>query len=293
MIDTEFLENLKNLNFIARKKITSVYIGSRSSVMQGRGLEIFDHREYFPGDDFRAIDWKLYGRTEKLFIRRFEEEKNLTLHVLIDSSRSMDFSLGGKRKFDYAESIAMGFTYLAMIKYEKFSTALYAEKIREVTAAKKGKKHFFSILDLLNKVEPYGQSKLKESMEQYRNFIKTKSFVVLISDFLEELSSIEEGLYRLAKNSKECIAIQILDPSEIYLKWNEDIKFEDLETYRTEVAYISPGFREEYRRRIKEHIFKIQKICDDLDIEFFLLTTDMPLFDSFLNILRLKKKVII
>lgn len=293
MIDTEFLENLKNLNFIARKKVTSVYIGSRSSVMQGRGLEIFDHREYFPGDDFRTIDWKLYGRTEKLFIRRFEEEKNLTLHALIDSSKSMDFSLKGKRKFDYAESIATGFIYLAMIKYEKFSTALYAEKIREVTSAKKGKRHFFRILELLNKVEPYGQSKLKESMDQYGNFIKTKSFIVLISDFLEELSSLEDGLYRVAKNSKECIAIQILDPSEISLEWNEDIKFEDLETYRTEIAYISPGFREEYKRKIKEHIFEVQKICDDLNIEFFLLTTNMPLFDSFLNILKLKKEIVI
>jgi len=290
MIDSNFLENLKNLNFLARKKVSTIYMGTRRSIMQGRGLEIFDHREYFPGDDFRTIDWKLYGRTEKLFIRRFEEEKNLILHILIDSSKSMDFSLGGKmRKFDYAESIAAGFAYLAMTKYEKFSTALYANKVREVTPARKGKLHFFRILELLNNLEPEGESNLKDCMEQYTNLIKAKSFIVILSDFLEDIQSIEEGLYRVAKHSREAIAIQILDPSEINLRWTEDVNFEDLETSESEITYISPGFKKEYTRRIKEHIFKIQKICDEVGIDFFSVTTDIPLFDSFLNILRIDK----
>jgi uncharacterized protein (DUF58 family) len=291
MIDSTFLEQLKNLNFLARRKVSSIYMGTRRSIMQGRGLEIFDHREYFPGDDFRTIDWKLYGRTEKLFIRRFEEDKNLILHILIDSSKSMDFSLEGRlRKFDYAESIAAGFAYLAMTKYEKFSTGLYSNKLREVTPARKGKLHFFHVLELLNSLEPEGESNFKECMEHYINYIKAKSFIVLISDFLEPLPLIEEGIYRAAKHAKETIAIQILDPGEINLKWIQDINFEDMETQEREITYLSPRFKSEYKRKIEEHILKIQGICDEIGMEFFSITTDKPLFDSFLSILKLEAK---
>ncbi len=266
-------------------------MGSRKAIMQGRGLEIFDHREYFPGDDFRTIDWKLYGRTEKLFIRRFQEDKNLTLHLIIDSSKSMDFSLDGSmRKFDYAESIAAGFAYLAMTRYEKFSTALYAEKIRETTPPRRGKTHFFRILELLNSLQPEGESNLKESMEQYINLIKSKSFSVLISDFLEPLPSIEEGIYRLAKHSTEAVVIQILDPGEVKLKWIQDVNFEDLETRQREITYLSPNFKREYLEKLDSHRLGIQAICDETGVEFFSLTTEVPLFESFLQIIKLEAR---
>lgn len=287
MIDPTFLEQLKNLNFIARKKVSNVYMGARQSIMPGRGLELFDHREYFPGDDFRTIDWKLYGRTEKLFIRRFQEEKNLILHLLIDSSKSMDFSLGGMKKFDYGESIAAGFAYIAMSRYEKFSTALYSRKIRETTPTRRGKVHFFRVLQLLNSLHPQGESNLKESMEQYINLIKSKSFLVLISDFLEPLPSVEEGIYRLAKHSNEAIAIQILDPAEVNLQWSQDVNFEDLETQEKESTYLSPGFKQEYQEKLNQHQVKIQEVCDEVGVEFFSLTTETPLFDSFLKLIKL------
>lgn len=286
MIDPTFLDQLKKLNFLARRKVSSVYMGSRRSIKQGRGMELYDHREYYPGDDFRSIDWKLYSRTEKLYIRRFEEEKNLTLHILVDSSASMDFSTVKMRKFDYAGSIAAGFAFIALNRYEKFAPVLYSNRIMGIMPSRKGKMHFFRMINLLNGAKQIGETDLGECMNQYSRFIKTKSFLIVISDFLEPIDSLREGIYRIARRSKEAILIQTLDPGEINLKWTDDINFEDMETSKFERAYLSPDFRKNYTNRLREHIFDIQEICDDTGIEFFSVSTDTPLFDVFVGIVE-------
>jgi uncharacterized protein (DUF58 family) len=285
MIDSEFLDELKKLNLITRKKVSSVYLGSRSSIKQGRGMELYDHREYYTGDDFRAIDWKLYGRIEKLYIRRFEEEKDFTLHLLVDGSSSMDFSTTKMRKFDYAGSIAAGFAFIAMHRYEKFAPALYSDKILEIMQPNKGKMQFFRMIELMNTSKLRGVTNLGESMSQYSSYIKTKSFMIVVSDFLEPIESLRKGIYRVAKGSKEAMLIQVLDPGEVSLKWTDDIDFEDLETTKSEKVYLSPNFKKDYHKKFMEHIFAIREICEDTGVDFFSVSTDKPLFDAFVGIL--------
>ncbi|RLI92346.1 MAG: DUF58 domain-containing protein [Candidatus Altiarchaeales archaeon] len=285
-IDSTFLDQLKGLDLLARRKVSSVYMGSRRSVRQGRGIEIADYREYYPGDDFRSIDWRVYARTERLYIRRFEEEKDLTLHILIDSSASMDFSVSGMRKFDYGGSIAVGFAYLAMSKYEKFASALFSDRITDVMQPKKGKMHFFRMVELLNNAIQKGKTDLEKCIGQYTNMIKSRSFIIVISDFIEPMESLEYAIYRIAKYSKEAVLVQILDPGEISLRWTDDIRFEDMESLKSERTFLSPDFKKRYQERLKEHISGIQEICDDTGIEFYSITTDTPLFDAFVGIVE-------
>ncbi len=287
-IDSTFLDQLKRLDLLARRKVSSVYMGSRRSVRQGRGIEIADYREYYPGDDFRSIDWRVYARTERLYIRRFEEEKDLTLHILIDSSASMDFSVAGMRKFDYAGSIAAGFAYLAVNKYEKFASALFSDKITDIMQPKKGKMQFFRMVELLDNAIQKGKTDLERCIEQYTNMIKSRSFILVISDFIEPMESLEYAIYRMAKYSKEAILVQTLDPGEIGLKWTDDIKFEDMESSESERTFLSPDFKERYQKRLEEHTLGIQEICDDTGVEFFSVTTDTPLFDAFVRIVENK-----
>ena len=283
MIDPSFLEQLKELNFVVRQRVSSVYAGGRPSIKHGKGIEVVDYREYMPGDDFRLIDWRVYGRTEKLYIRRFEEEKNLIIHLLVDSSSSMDFKTVGMRKFDYAGSIAAGFGFLAVHNHEKFATALYAESIRELTQAKKGRTHLFNVIDLFNRVQLAGGTDFGACAAQYGKMIKSKSFSIVISDFIENMDSIREGIYRMAKHSKEMMLVQVLDPWELDLGWSDDVKFQDMETGDVKRTFISPGFRKEYRQRIDEHNRTIQKTCDDLGVDFVSITTDTPIFDAFVR----------
>lgn len=286
MIDASFLEQLKKLNFLAKKKVSSVYLGSRSSIRQGRGMELYDHRDYYSGDDFRAIDWKLYGRTEKLYIRRFEEEKDFTMHILVDSSSSMDFPSFGMRKFDYAASIAAGFAYMSVGRYEKFAPALYSSRITEILQPKKGKMQFFRFVNLLNTAKQKGATNLGVCMDEYSSFIKTKSFLIVVSDFLEPMESLEKGIYRVARRSREATLIQTLDPGEVNLGWTDDIDFEDMENGRSEKVYLSPGFKKDYAKKLKAHIYGIQEICDDTGIDFFPVSTRTPLFEAFVGILE-------
>ncbi|MEA3255539.1 MAG: DUF58 domain-containing protein [Candidatus Altiarchaeota archaeon] len=289
-IDPTFLDQLKKLNFLARRKVSSVYMGTRRSIKQGRGMELYDHRRYYPGDDFRSIDWKLYGKTEKLYIRRFEEEKNLTLHILVDSSTSMDYSTTGMRKFDYAGSIAAGFAFIALNKYEKFAAVPYSDRLLEVMPARKGRMHFFRMISLLDSLKQNGETNLGECMNQYTGFIKTKSFIIVISDFLEPIDSLRKGIYRVAKRSKEAILIQVLDPGEINLGWRDDINFEDMESSKHERAYLSPNFRRKYVNRLREHIFDVKEICDETKTGFFSVNTKTPLFDAFVSIVEGRKQ---
>ena len=122
------------------------------------------------------------------------------------------------------------------------------------------------MIDVMNGAKQKGQTNLTRSVSEYCSLIKTKSFIVVISDFLEPMDSLREGIYHIAKHSKELILVQVLDPGEINLKWSDDIKFVDMETSLTEDTYLGPIFKREYSERFKKHVFEINEICNDLGV---------------------------
>ncbi|VVB52684.1 Uncharacterised protein [uncultured archaeon] len=284
-VDAGFLEQLKELQLITRKKVSSAYSGGRASITYGRGIEPVDHREYFPGDDFRLIDWKVYSRTEKLYIRRFEEERDLTLHILVDASSSMDFAHRGMRKFDYAGSLAVAFEFVQINANEKFAHALFSERLRDVLAPNKGKHHLFKAIQLINHATLSGSTRMDVCAAQYTKMIKTKSYIVVLSDFMEPLDALENGLYRMAKHSKEMAIVQVLDPSEIELAWGDDVKFEDIETGAADTTYLSPHFKRNYHSKVEEHNAAVQGICEDIGADFHQVTTDQQLLSAFIGIM--------
>ncbi|MFH1125520.1 MAG: DUF58 domain-containing protein [Candidatus Altiarchaeota archaeon] len=285
MIDPSFLDQLRELNLMLKRRVSSAYSGGRPSIQYGRGIEPVDHREYMHGDDFRLVDWKLYGRTERLYIRRFEEEKSMILHLLVDSSASMEFQSDGIRKFDYAGSIAAGLGYLSVHENEKFSTALFSDRITEVMEPSKSEKHLFETIEVMNSIKLAGKTDLATSANQYAKMIKSKSFAVIISDFLEPLDSLRGGIYRMAKASEELMVIQVLDPCELALKWTDDINFEDAEMGSNVRTYLSPNFKKDYRQRVEKHIEGLQGICNNIGVSFNLITTDVPIIDAFVNLI--------
>jgi len=285
-VDAAFIDQLKKLTLLSRRRVASIYAGSKKSVIQGRGIEVIDHREYFPGDDPRNVDWNIYGRTEKLYIKRFEEEKNLVLHVLLDSSASMNYGSEDRTKFDYAGSLAAGFTYLTVGENAKFSLALYADSLRDILQPGKGKTHFFKAVDLINNAKLSGETDLSDCMGRYVSLVKSKSFVVLVSDFLEPIETLTEGIIRIAKVSKELILVMVLDPVEVNMPYTDDILFEDMEGGNTERTYVSPNYRKEYEETLKNHVSAISETADDIGADFFSVTSDKPIFETFISIVN-------
>jgi len=167
MIDTSFFKELDRFSFMVRKRVSTAYSGTRRSILKGRGMEPVSYREYTRGDDFKIIDWKVYGRTEKLYVKEFEEEKSLTTHILLDTSKSMDF----RNKFEYAAMLALGFAYLVTKDNEKFGISTFAEEIN-ITKPKRGRRYLSETIDLLNSTELAGKTRFDYCMEKYASIIK-------------------------------------------------------------------------------------------------------------------------
>src|SRR4030043_204231 len=152
MIDIEFLSQLKRFHIIVNKRVTSSFSGSRRSTSTGRGLVISDFRPYTVGDDYRSIDWKVFARTDDFFVKRYEEERNLAVHVLIDTSKSMDYSTSKITKFEYGSMLALGFAYLSARNNEKFNLTLISHS-SEYLRAKRSSNQVLGFLNYLNKVK--------------------------------------------------------------------------------------------------------------------------------------------
>src|SRR3989338_5392680 len=282
MINTQFLDQLKRFNLVVNKRVTSTIAGPRKSIAGGQGLTFKDYRIYAPGDDIRLIDWKVYARTDNLYLKVHEEEKNLVVHVIMDRSASMDF---GKpiSKFDYASMIGVGFAYLALRDNEKFQFTTFADDL-EIFQPKRGMGHLAAMVQHLNSIKPKGFSKLNDMIRQYKKLIGSKSMIVIISDFLVNIEEIREALYLLGDH--EIHVIQVLDKVEKELKMEGDMKLIDSETKGIMRTFISPRMRMQYQQQLDEHCAKIEEVCNQLRINYHLAVTDTSIFDTFYKILN-------
>ncbi|MDP4012731.1 MAG: DUF58 domain-containing protein [Candidatus Nanoarchaeia archaeon] len=282
MIDLEFLRHLDKLSLIINKRVTSNYVGERQSEFAGEGLLFKDHRIYAPGDDIKNIDWRVYARTDDLFVRKFEAERNLTVHVVLDMSASMDFGKPFK-KSSYSGMLAMGFAYMALKNNEKFVISTFSDKL-EVFKAQKGKGQLMKVFDYLNKKRPIGTSKLGVSLSKYKKFVDSKSLIVIVSDFLYDIEEIKNVLYRFKRNDVKLI--QVLDKTESKLNIEGDYKLKDLETSSILRTFIGPFLRKRYFTKLEEHQHNIKEACAETGAKFYAVSTEKPIFDVFYDILR-------
>jgi len=282
MIDPEFLDSLRRFHVIVSKKVTSSYSGERMSQSTGRGLVIKDYRPYVAGDDIRTIDWRVYARTDRLHVKQYEEDKNLTVHVIVDSSSSMDF--GGKiTKFDYASMIGVGFSYLTMKDNEKFEFSTFSNDLYPYRA-RRGKKQMAVMVNHLNNMKVKGLSKFGKIMAHYKKLIHSKSMIIIISDFLYDLDQVEKGLSRFGGHQVK--VIQVLDPRERNMDMEGTVKLHDSETSQVLKTFISRRMKEKYLNNLDHHIHEVRNICTTLGADFHSVTTDVPIFDTFYEILN-------
>ncbi len=282
MIDTGFLGQLDKFSLLVHKRVTSNYTGPRRSIATGRGVMFKEHRIYAPGDDIRSIDWRVYARTDDLYVKTYEEERNLTVHIIVDYSASMNF---GKNitKFDYASMLGVGFAYLAMKENEKVQFSTFSDEL-SIFQPRKGMSQLVAMVDHLNTIKTKGMSNIKEAIHQYKKTIGSRAMIVLISDFLMPIEQINEALYMLGDN--EIKIVQVLDPVEKELKLKGDFRLKDSETGSRMHTHISPRLRMKYQDMLNGHAGKIEDTCNKLGMKFHQITTDTPIFDAFYRILE-------
>lgn len=281
MIDTAFLSQLNRFALIIRKRITSSFAGSQLSTQYGTGTVLKDLREYVSGDDVRLIDWNVYARTDKLHIKRYEEDKSLHVHIIVDFSKSMNF--GTKvSKFHYASMLGIGFAYLAMRNNQQFEFSTFSDDLNYFRP-RKGLNQLASMVSYLNDMKTVGASNFEENMAKYKKAINSKSLIVIISDFLFDFNEIKNGLERLGNN--EVKVIMVLDRSERELTLSGDTKLHDSESDSILHTFISNRLKTKYQQELDRHIAKIQHCCDEINASFFVATTDTPVFNVFYELL--------
>lgn len=281
MIDTDFLRQLNRFSLILNKRVTSNYTGERKSIAGGMGMVIKDRAPYVFGDDFRRIDWKVYARSDKLFIKHYEEERNLAIHIIVDYSASMGFG----RKFtkaEYASMLGVGFAYLAMRNNEKFMLSTFSNEL-DLFKPKRGKKQLAAIVDYLNEKKPKGVTDLLKSLGEYHKKISSRSCIVLISDFLYDVAQLRDVLARL--KGHQIYLIQVLDELEINLKLEGECRLIDSESKKAMRVYLSPFARKKYLEVLTSHMQKLAQAAKDVKAQFYVASTSDPIFDTFFRLL--------
>lgn len=281
-ISVDFFRQLDRFTFQVKKRMSNAYAGNRRSIKSGKGLDTVGYREYHRGDELRSVDWKVYARTEKLYVRQFEEEKSLTTHILLDASKSMDYGSANISKFEYATMLAAGFAYLVTRDNDRFAISTFSQEV-DITKPRRGKRHLLQTIERLEQVQLEGKTAIDHITAQYAKAISSRSLIIIISDLLDDPTSIESAIYRFADH--ELVLIQVLDPTEHQLTLQGHSRLVDVETGVKVDTYISEEFKNEYQKKLTEHIIRITSVCDKVGADFYSIPTDIPIFDAFLNTL--------
>lgn len=286
-IDPNALVQLKSLELRAKFVVEGFLTGLNRSPYHGFSVEFTEYRQYTQGDDPRYLDWRLYARTDRDYIKRFEDETNLRCQLLLDVSKSMAFGSGAMNKSDYARTLAATLAYFLTLQRDAVGLATFSADLEEFIPTRYRAGHLRRILVTLEKSPQGASTLLAKPLEQLAERLVRRGMLVLISDLLAPLETLEVSLGSLAARGQEVLVLQVVDPAEETLELGGPELFEDLETGRQ--LYVDPAAaRSSYLARWNAHQAAIEGVCSRLGITRTVLRTNEPLDQSLSSLLRLR-----
>lgn len=288
-IDPAVLMRISSLELRARTVVEGFLSGLNRSPYHGYSVEFTEYREYQPGDDLRYLDWKLYARSERRYLRRFEDETNLCCHLLLDLSSSMQFGSLGFNKSEYANTVAATLACFLMRQRDAVGLVAFDDGVRDYIPARFAVNQMRRILVSLIRHEGRSGTNLAGPVATVTDCVQRRGLVVLISDLLFESDSLRTHCGYLRARGHDVIVLQVLDPAELQLDLGAAIELEDLETGQR--MMVDPGVQaKSYQRRFDEHQQSIQRVCQELGIEHHVLATNQPLEHSLEAVVRRREK---
>jgi hypothetical protein len=278
-IDEAFLKQLEKLKVLSRKTARSPRRGEYRSWQSGEGLEFLDFRKYHLGDDLRYVDWSVYGRLDKLFIKLFHAEKGQTAHILLDISRSMDN--GRPSKDITAKKVAAALSYICLANLDKTGLMAFNNQIVKIKPPTRGKKQYLEVLKFFQTLKPSDQTDLSGSLKAYAATCKNPGIAIIISDFFDP-QGYEDGLKALAYRDFDINLIQVMDHEELYWSKTGNLLLNECETGEKKVTFVDKKVLEMYRNKIKEFIAGIKSYCSHYGMNYFLCDTRTP-FENLLT----------
>lgn len=277
-IEPDVLSQIANLELLARGVVEGFIAGLHQSPHKGLSVDFMEYRPYIPGDDLRHVDWKVYARTDRYYVKEYEDETNTHLHLLVDTSRSMEYASGEHpTKRTYAFYLAAALAYLAAGQRDAPGLTLFDNDVRLQLPARLSDQHLHVLFNTLEEAGPGGTTDVGKPLHRLAQRTSERGIVVLISDLLDDPERIAEGLEHFRYRGHEVIVFHVMDPQEIQFDLGEHaVKLKDLET--EEELLMEPALtREAYLDSLRTYRRALERSCGALGADYTLLTTDQPL----------------
>lgn len=289
LLQPEVLAGLSSLELVARTVVEGFLVGLHRSPMFGFSQEFAEYRPYAEGDDPRFIDWNVYARSERTYIKRFLGETNSHLVVLLDASASMGFKTGTVSKFQYAQYLAASLAFLASKQHDAVGCIVFDEEVRDYRPPSTRAGRLMGLLHTIDKASPAKGTDLEKPFRHFREFTNRRGMVAVISDFYCNAEEMIEGIRPLAFHGQDIILFQLLDPGELKLEFHEATLLEDIET-GSAVEISGQFIKEGYNQRMEEHIRSIRDAAVGIGAEHLLVSTAEPLDKALRNYLMFRQR---
>ena len=282
--DPAFFSRLESLELRARSIVEGFLTGLHRSPFVGFSVEFASHRDYAPGDDPRYVNWKLYARQRRLYVKEFDAETNMNLYILLDVSGSMECANSGRSKLAYGQTLAAAFTYLALRQRDAVGLTLYADEVLGHLPPRAKPHQLDEILRMIQSTKARPVSNAARALQQTAELCRHRGLVILISDLFDDLDAIVRGLEHLRFRNHEVLLFQIWDPWERDLPLDGNVRFHDLES-GSELSTRVEGIRDAYRDAVQQWREELETECRNRAIDRVELTTDQPLDQALLDYL--------
>ena len=289
MLDPRVLAGLSNLELVARAVVEGMLIGLHRSPRFGFSQEFAEYRPYSEGDDPRFIDWNVYGRTDRIYIKRFQGETNSHLVILLDASASMGFGSGDVTKLRYAQFLAASLAWLAARQRDAVGTLIFDDEVRDYRAPSSRSGKLQGVMHTIDAAVADRGTRLDKPFEKIRQHIRKRGLVAVISDFYCDPQEMIQGIRPLAFQGQDVMLFHVLDSAELEPEITESTLLEDLESGHA--IEVTPHFmKKEYPARIQEHIQSIHEAASSIGADYQLLNTSEPLDLALRNYLSFRER---
>lgn len=285
LISPAALMAIRDLELRARVVVEGFWHGIHRSPYHGFSVEFTEYRQYTPGDDPRYLDWRLFARSDRYYIKKFEDETNLRCHLIVDRSRSMDYGSVAYNKSSYANTLAATLAYFLHQQGDAVGLLTFDDAIRDYLPARHRIGHIRRIMLHLERATAGSATDLTGPLQRIVSIVRKRSLMVLISDFLAPIDALERSLTPLAASGHEVVLLQVLDPAELNFDFQNAVRFEDVESGRD--LFVDPATaRVGYLKRFREHQEALASMCRRLGVGFRSFTTDRALELAMFDFLR-------
>lgn len=284
-VDPIALMRIKSLTLRAKAVADGFQSGVHRSPYHGFSAEFSEYRQYSPGDDPRYLDWRLFARTDRYFIKKFEDETNRRCYLLVDYSKSMDYGSIEHNKVEYARTLAATLAHFLVSQRDSVGLLLFAEEILDFLDARFRPGHMSRLMSALERTSAGKHTDLHKPLAKLARTVSRRGLVVLISDLLADIASLQDNLGYLRSRGHDLLVLRVLDPAELVFPFQEANVIRDLESGRD--IYVEPSqMRAHYQENFQRHEEEIKKVCSQLGAVYTRMLTNEPLETAIFDLIR-------